>query len=263
MTTVTEHLIPLQTRFVRPLADTAERQPWVPDALARGLRRIDGTCRADARARTAAPKVSHPIAARLYAGQAGKAEQLGLAERRAQLLSGLSGRVIEIGAGTGSNFRHYPPGVSEVVAVEPEAYLRGLAEKAATDAPVPVRVLDAAAEALPSQDGEFDAAIASLVLCSVTHPNRALAELFRVTRPGGELRFNEHIRSHSHAVARIQRTADRLGWPRVAGGCHLARDTEALMSQAGFEVRSLERYSFRIPPLDPAKPHIIGTAARP
>ncbi len=263
MPSVTEHLIPLQTRVVRPLADTAERAPWVPGALARGLRRIDGTCRVDTRTRPNAPKVSHPIAARLYAGQAEKAERLGLAERRTQLLSGLSGRVLEIGAGTGSNFRHYPAGVSEVVALEPEPYLRGLAEKAASDAAVNVRVLDAAAEALPFADGEFDATVASLVLCSVTDPALALAELFRVTSSGGELRFNEHVRSHSRPVARIQQTADRLGWPHVAGGCHLGRDTEALMRAAGFEIRSLERYSFRIPPLDPAKPHIIGTATRP
>ncbi len=263
MTTITEHLIPLQTRFVRPLADAAEHQPWVPGVFARGLRRIDGTCRVNVNAPSVPPKVRHPIAARLYAGQAGKAEQLGLAERRAQLLSGLSGRVLEIGAGTGSNFPHYPPSVSEVVAIEPEAYLRGLAEKAATDAPVPVHVLDAAAEALPFEDGEFDAAIASLVLCSVHNPARALGELFRVTRSCGELRFNEHVRSHSPVVARIQQTADRIGWPRVAGGCHLARDTEALISHAGFEIGSMDRYSFRIPPLDPAKPHIIGTAVRP
>jgi SAM-dependent methyltransferase len=267
MTTITEHLIPLQTRFVRPLADTAERQPWVPARLARGLRRIDGTCRVDARSRSnaapATPKVSHPIAARLYAGQARKAEELGLAERRAQLLAGLSGRVIEIGAGTGSNFRHYPPTVTEVVAVEPEAYLRGHAEQSANDADVAMRVLDAAAEALPFEDGDFDAAVASLVLCSVADPAKALAELFRVTRPGGELRFNEHVRSRSQSVSRIQLAADRLGWPRVAGGCHLSRDTEALMTASGFEIRSLDRYSFRIPPLDPSKPHIIGVATRP
>jgi SAM-dependent methyltransferase len=267
MTTITEHLIPLQTRFVRPLADTAERRPWVPAGLARGLRRIDGTCRLDARSRSGAasarPKVSHPIAARLYAGQASKAEELGLAERRAQLLTGLSGRVIEIGAGTGLNFRHYPPSVTEVVAIEPEAHLRGHAEQNANSTDVTVRVLDAAAEALPFENGELDAAVASLVLCSVADPAKALAELFRVTRPGGELRFNEHVRSNSDSVARIQLAADRLGWPRVAGGCHLSRDTEALITAAGFEIRSLERYTFRIPPLDPSKPHIIGAATRP
>ena len=267
MTTIAEHLIPLQTRLVRPLADTAERRPWVPARLTRGLRRIDGTCRVDARDRSGAcavpPRVSHPVAARLYAGQAGKAEEQGLAARRQQLLSGLSGRVLELGAGTGSNFRHYPPSVSEVVAVEPEAYLRGRAEQAAREAAVTVRVLDSAAERLPFEDGEFDAAVASLVLCSVADPARALDELLRVTRPGGELRFNEHVRSRSHSVARIQRTADRLGWPLMAGGCHLSRDTETLMTEAGFEIRSLERYSFRIPPLDPSKPHIIGAAQRP
>ena len=81
-------------------------------------------------------------------------------------------------------------------------------------------------------------------------------------RPGGELRFNEHVRSSSTPVARVQGAADRLGWPRVSGGCHLARDTEALMLAAGFQVEQLDRYSFGVPPLDPKKPHVIGVARK-
>jgi SAM-dependent methyltransferase len=262
------HLVPIQTRFVRPLADAADCRDWVPSSLSRALRRIDGTCSVaeSPGVESAGPpvtKVCHPIVARLYAGQAEKAERLGLAVRRSQLLASLSGRVIEIGAGTGANFTHYPTTVEEVVAIEPEPFLRRRAEAAALEAAVPVRVIDATAERLPFGDEAFGAGIVSLVLCSVADPSAALDELFRVIRAGGELRFNEHVRSTSPAAARLQRTADRLGWARVSGGCHVSRDTETLMRAAGFQIDTLDRYRFRIPPLDPSKPHIIGTALKP
>jgi SAM-dependent methyltransferase len=260
-------LAPYQVQYVRPLADAAQERDWIPSPLSRGLRRLDGTCRINpaARASAAAPpmvKVRHPLISRLYVSQAVKADELGLADRRRDMLSGLSGRVAEIGAGTGTNFAYYPSTVEEIVAFEPEPYLRKLAVEAATDAPVATTVLDAPAEHLPAEDESFDAAVASLVLCSVADPEKALAELFRVLRPGGELRFNEHVRSDSPRTARIQVTADRIGWPHISGGCHLGRDTQALMNAAGFEIESLDRYSFRIPPLDPPKPHIVGIARR-
>jgi ubiquinone/menaquinone biosynthesis C-methylase UbiE len=125
--------------------------------------------------------------------------------------------VVEIGAGTGANFAHYPQSVAEVVAIEPEPFLYGKAQNAAREASVAVRVIDATGEKPPFDDGEFDAGVASLVLCSVADPASALRELFRVIRPGGELRFNEHVLSSSRPVARVQRAADRLGWPHVSG----------------------------------------------
>jgi SAM-dependent methyltransferase len=207
--------------------------------------------------------VHHPLISRLYAGQAVKADKLGLADRRRDLLASVSGRVIEIGAGTGTNFAYYPSTVEEVVAFEPESYLRKHAETAASEAPIPTTVLDAPAELLPVENESFDAAVASLVLCSVEDPEKALAELYRTLRPGGELRFNEHVRSCSPRAARIQMTADRLGWPRLSGGCHLGRDTQALMLAAGFEIESIDHYTFRLPPLDPPKPHIVGIARKP
>jgi ubiquinone/menaquinone biosynthesis C-methylase UbiE len=206
--------------------------------------------------------VSHPIFARLYASQSVKAERRGLAEHRSQLLSGLTGRVIEVGAGNGLNFPHYPDSVDHVLAIEPEDYLRERALEAAREAPVPIEVRAGLAERLPADDESFDVGIASLVLCSVQDPRKALGELFRVIREGGELRFHEHVRSRQPTVARVQAIADAVVWPLVAGGCHLSRDTERLIAEASFTIESLERFRFGIPPLDPPKPHILGRARR-
>src|SRR6266536_4635680 len=112
-------------------------------------------------------RVHHPIAARLIERAMRAGEQRGQAEHRRRLLAGLVGRVVELGAGTGINFKHYPTSVTEVVAVEPEAYLRQAAQKAAAAAPVPVRVVDAVSGGLPLADASCDAGVASLVLCSV------------------------------------------------------------------------------------------------
>jgi SAM-dependent methyltransferase len=206
--------------------------------------------------------VDHPLCARLYARQSVQAERLGIAARRAQLLDGLAGRVLEIGAGNGLNFRHYPAAVDEVVAVEPERHLRRLAVAAAAEARVPVGVVDALAEQLPFAAGNFDAAVASLTLCSIGDVAAALAELHRVVRSDGELRFFEHVASSRRAARTLQRAADATVWPRLSGGCHLARDTGRLIEAAGFELVRCDRFSFRIPPLDPPKTHILGVARR-
>lgn len=185
-------------------------------------------------------------------------------EHRRRLLDGLSGRVLEVGAGNGRNFALYPAEVSEVVAVEPEPYLRRHALAAAESAPVPVRVVDGLADRLSFDDGAFDAAVTSLVLCSVFDQGRALAELLRVIRPGGELHFYEHVIADQARLARLQRTVDRLFWPRVGGGCHTSRDTGAAITAAGFQVERCTRLSVRPSPMMAlVAPHILGTARRP
>lgn len=206
--------------------------------------------------------VHHPIFARLFAWGASNApaEQT---EHRRRLLEGLSGRVIEVGAGNGLNFPHYPPEVTEVLAVEPEPFLREKAGQAAAGAPVSVSVVDGLADSLPVEDASFDAGVASLVLCSVPAQDRALAELRRVIRPGGELRFYEHVRAQEARHARSQDRIDRL-WPRFSGGCHPNRDTPAAIEAAGFDIERCERFSFR--PfflLKAIEPHVIGVARRP
>jgi len=117
--------------------------------------------------------VHHPVFSRVYARMASEFEAKGAAVHRDELLAGLSGRVIEIGAGTGLNFNHYPADVTEVIAVEPEPHLAAIARTAAREAPAPVAVVDGEADRLPSEDAAFDAGVASLVLCSVPDPSRA------------------------------------------------------------------------------------------
>ncbi|MGI8597143.1 MAG: class I SAM-dependent methyltransferase [Thermoleophilaceae bacterium] len=206
--------------------------------------------------------VHHPLFARVYARIGSKAEDRGQAEHRRELLAGLSGRVVEVGAGNGLNFPHYPDTVSEVVAVEPEGYLREHAVEAAAGAAVSVRVVDGVAERLPLDDSSVDAGVASLVLCSVPDQDVALRELLRVIRPGGELRFYEHVVSEKRRAARVQGAADATFWPTIGGGCHMARDTGTAIARAGFIVEHCERFSFAPAPLL-SLPHIRGLAWRP
>lgn len=212
---------------------------------------------------TASKRVSHPIFARGFDRTAHKIDDRGQREHRRQLLAGLAGRVIEVGAGNGLNFPHYPESVSEVVAVEPEPFLRERAREAAATAPVKVVVVDGTAEALPAADGSFDAGVVSLVLCSVFDQAQALAELRRVIRPGGELRFYEHVRAQHPLAARGQRAFD-LVWPLIGGGCHASRDTLAAIKNGGFEIESCEWFLFKPFPFAlPTAPHIRGVARRP
>ena len=207
--------------------------------------------------------VRNPLFARLYTRLSGGAEKKGAAAHRDENLAGLRGRVIEIGAGNGLNFRHYPVEVQEVVAVEPEPYLRARAREAAATASVPVTVVDGTADRLPGKEGEFDAAIASLVLCTVPDPPAALAEARRVLRPGGELRFYEHVRARDARRARWQDRLARRIWPTVGGGCHPNRDTEGAIAAAGFEVEVARRFDFRPGRcMGVVAPHVIGVARR-
>jgi SAM-dependent methyltransferase len=209
-----------------------------------------------------ATEVRHPIFARFF-DRLSRLMERDVAEHRDEVLAGLTGRVVEIGAGNGINFRHYPVGVEEVVALEPEAYLRGKAEAAARVAPVPVAVRAGLAAPLPLEEASFDAAVASLVLCTVPDPAAALAQLRRVLVPGGELRFMEHVRSERPRKARLQERLDRWGvWPRVGGGCHCARDTVAAIEAAGFRIEHVRNFDLG-PSWIVTNPHVIGAARAP
>ena len=205
----------------------------------------------------------HPFFARMYTRMGPKAEERGQAEYRAEMLAGLTGRVLELGPGPGLNFAHYPQTVTEVVAVEPEPTLRAAAQETAADARVPVKVVDGVADRLPAADGEFDGAVASLVLCSVPDQATALAELKRILRPGGELRFYEHVKPAKQPGAALAVFAEKTFWPHIAGGCHPARMTGEAIDAAGFEIEQCRRFTFSPGTPVPAIPHILGRARRP
>lgn len=206
----------------------------------------------------------HPLFARCLARSAAIAERKGADVLRGRLVEGLAGRVAEIGPGSGIQFRHYPGTVGEVIAIEPEPTLRAMATEAAREAPVPVRVLDGVADALPLDDASVDAAVCAGVLCSIDDPAAALRELARVIRPGGELRFYEHVASPRPRAAALQQALDATGlWSRAMGGCHTARRSHAVIASAGFTIERLERFSFRPTLLDiPVAPKALGSARR-
>jgi ubiquinone/menaquinone biosynthesis C-methylase UbiE len=207
--------------------------------------------------------VQHPVFARFYTHLASAMERAGADDLRRELLEGLAGRVLEVGAGAGTNLAHLPPSVVEVVAVEPEPYLRAQAERAAQDVAVGVTVVDGAADRLPAEDASVDAVVCSLVLCTVPDPAAALAEVRRVLRPGGRLHLWEHVRADGGPLARVQQVLDRTVWPMIGGGCHTARDTVAAVEAAGFTVERLRRFQWpdtRIPA--PTAPMVLGTAVR-
>lgn len=204
---------------------------------------------------------SRPLFARAFSLLTRMDERTGMAEHRREALSGLRGVVVEVGAGAGTNFQHYPEGVTRVIAVEPEPYLRRRAEMAAAAVELEVQVHDGLAESVPLGDASVDAAVASLVLCSVEDPRAALAEMWRVVRPGGELRFYEHVRAVAADRARWQDRVD-LVWPHVAGGCHTARDTVAAIESTGWSVEGRRDFELGGSRWNPVAPHVIGRAVR-
>ncbi len=179
-----------------------------------------------------------------------------LGKLRRDLLADLRGDVLEIGAGTGANFEHYPQGV-RVVALEPDPHMLKRAQKRLLElgrADIDVQL--APAEQLPADDRSFDVVVATLVLCTVHDQMRALSEVRRVLRPGGELRFIEHVRGEA-MLGRVQDVV-QPAWGWFAAGCHLNRPTESVLRDAGFDITSIEHKK-----MAPWMPAIMGTATSP
>jgi ubiquinone/menaquinone biosynthesis C-methylase UbiE len=208
------------------------------------------------------PAISHPVFARTFPAMSRALEAGGIAERRKDLLAGLAGEVIDIGAGTGPSFGHYPDAVTGVLAVEPEPRLRAIAAAAAQAVPVPVEVTSGVADVLPAGDASYDAAVVSFLLCTVPDQHAALTEIRRVLRPGGRLCFLEHVRADSAALAGTQRVLEATIWPHLFGGCHLSRDTAAAIRRAGFTISRMDAFLF--PDIrTPVSFHIAGHATAP
>jgi SAM-dependent methyltransferase len=181
---------------------------------------------------------------------------------RRENLAGLSGRVLEIGAGIGTNFPLYPESVERVVAIEPEPRLAARARVAAAGAPVPVVLTSQTVESFSCAE-PFDAVVCSLVLCSVRDPANVLQHVWSLLRPGGQLHYLEHVAS-AGGRGRWQRFLDATVWPRFLGNCHTHRDTERAIVDAGFEVDSSRR-EWTLPAWSPmpVSELLLGRARRP
>lgn len=183
-----------------------------------------------------------------------------LGAHKRELFGGLSHTVLEIGAGTGANFRYLREG-SHVVAVEPNVHAHERLRANARRAGVTVDVRAAVAEALPLADGSVENAIASLVLCTVQDPEQALRELLRVLQPGGRLWCLEHVAArHGTVLARVQHGVRGL-WGGAFGGCSVTRDTEALLRAAGFESVEVEHLTWPTL-LAPVRPLVAAVARK-
>jgi ubiquinone/menaquinone biosynthesis C-methylase UbiE len=168
------------------------------------------------------------------------AERAGMARRREHLLARASGRVLELGAGTGLNLRHYPKAVEELVLTEPAAPMVSRLKRRARRTGRECSVVPAGAEALPFKDDSFDTVVSTLVLCTVNDPRRSIDEIARVLRPGGRLLFLEHVRSDSRRLARWQERLHRP-WHAFAAGCNANRTTVELLREGPLRVGEVER----------------------
>lgn len=179
-------------------------------------------------------RYEHPLFAWAYEVLNAPGEWLGLTGMRARLVSKLEGRILEVGAGNGLNFRHYSAS-STVIGIEPDQYMlrRAIARAGAARAQVALAAADG--EMLPFGDASFDAIVSCLVLCTIADAAAALAEFRRVLRPGGTLHFVEHVRARAKTLARIQDAIDP-GWGRMFAGCHVNRDTRGAIERAGFTI---------------------------
>ncbi len=195
------------------------------------------------------------VFARRYDRRARRAERGEIGQRRQRLLTQASRRVLDLGAGTGQSFKHLPPAVTEVVAVEPDPWMLGRALQRASDSPVPVRFVHAVGEALPFRDSSFDTAIVALVLCTVGDLEAAVAELHRVLRPGAQLLVLEHVRASDDALAQLQDLVERP-WSWCNRGCRPNRSTLEAIEGGGFDLEEVEWYGY------PVLPHVQVIAVR-
>jgi len=174
----------------------------------------------------------------LYDGYMRLIEWMGLGRWRRWLAGGASGRVLDVGTGTGRNLPHYPEG-TEVVALEPDLGMLATARRRLNGSGCECLVVGDAM-AMPFRDATFDTAVSGLVFCSVPDPVKGLGEVRRVLRPAGTLRMLEHVRHEKRWIARLQDLI-QPAWTPIAGGCHPNRDTETNVEAAGFTIDQTTR----------------------
>ena len=198
------------------------------------------------------------VFAALYDTVSKGSEAAGMREERRQLLAGTEGATIEIGAGTGLNLEHYPEAVTRLVLAEPDRHMRRRLRRRVDALGRAAEVIDASAERLPFPDATFDTAVVTLVLCSVPHPQVALAEIARVLKPNGRLLFIEHVRSGDPKLAKRQ---DRIRPVYNLVGCNPNRDTLAAIEASALRVESVKHGEVpKAPKVE--RPMIVGTARR-
>ena len=171
---------------------------------------------------------------------------VGLAEKRTgefreRVCAGLTGDVVELGFGSGLNAAHYPPAVTEVLAVEPSDLAWRMAEPRVAASGTAVRRVGLDGQSLPLEDATADTALSTWTLCTIPDPVQALREVRRVLKPGGTLHFIEHGRAPEGSVATWQRRLEPVN-KRIAGGCHLTRPIDELLTSAGFTIDRLETF---------------------
>jgi len=160
--------------------------------------------------------------------------------QRAKVVPNASGRVLELGMGSGLNLPFYDPDkVQQLAAVEPSEPLRRRAEEAVSGSAIPIEVREGRAEALPYEDRTFDCVVCTFTLCSVQDPAASLSEAKRVLKPGGRLLFCEHGLAPDPDVVKWQRRIEPV-WKHIAGGCHLTRPVRSAVEGAGFRLEKFE-----------------------
>ncbi len=204
----------------------------------------------------------HRWFAAIYDRMMAGAERSFMKPVREEIAGGASGRVLEVGAGTGANFAHYRED-AQVVATEPDPFMFERAERRARTVGRTIDLRRAPAEALPFEDGSFDTVVCTLVLCSVRDPEKALAEMRRLLKPEGQYRFYEHVR-YEHAFGAFWQDLVTPVWRWLGAGCHPNRDTARSIREAGFVIQEMELLK-PLPPVPPmvfSRPHIKGIALR-
>ena len=181
-----------------------------------------------------------------------------VADRKRALFTGLQGKVLEIGPGTGPNLRYYPSGI-RWIGIEPNRFMYPYLREAAEKTGVAVDLRPGTAEQLPAEEGSVDAVVSTLVLCSVTDPPAVLQEIVRVLRPGGRFLFLEHVAAPPGTRLRRVQTMLRPVWKFIGDGCHPDRETWIAIERAGFDRVDFEH--FRLP-LGPVATQIAGTAVK-